>query len=242
MIALPVLIIHTGDPDAAGLARFGSYAEQLRRAAGLAPQAVRIAAVHQGAKLPDRDECAAVLITGSPAMVTDRHPWSERAARWLREAVADGLPVFGVCYGHQLLAHALGGGVGDNPRGLEVGTQTVTLAPGAGEDALLAGAPQCFPAQMQHTQSVLVLPPGARVLAASQRDPHQMLRYGPAAVSVQFHPEFDDALTRADLQRRARRYRERGLDVEALARTVQPSPYAATLVRRFLELYARTPA
>lgn len=238
MTALPVLIIHTGDPDAAGLARFGSYADQLRRAAGLEPQAVRIVPVHEGASLPPWDECAAALITGSPAMVTDRAPWSERTAQWLGQAVERELPVFGVCYGHQLLAHALGGAVADNPQGRELGTQTVTLAPGARDDALLADAPQSFPAQMQHTQSVVAPPAGAQVLAASRMDAHQMLRYGPAAVSVQFHPEFDEELTRADLQRRGERYRKLGVDVDALERSVRPSPYAAGLVRRFLQLYA----
>jgi GMP synthase - Glutamine amidotransferase domain len=242
MTALPVLIIHTGDPDAEGLARFGSYAEQLRRAAGLAAQAVHTVAVHRGETLPDADRYAAALITGSPAMVTDRAPWSEDAARWLADAVPRGLPVFGVCYGHQLLAHALGGVVADNPRGREVGTQTVTLAPGARQDPLLADAPDAFPGQMQHAQSVIAPPPGARVLAASAMDPHQMLRYGPHAVSVQFHPEFDEAVTRADLQRHAGRYRAMGMDIEALARSVRPSPYAAQLVRRFLQLHARAAA
>ncbi|WP_438612278.1 glutamine amidotransferase-related protein, partial [Klebsiella variicola] len=47
----------------------------------------------------------------SPAMVTERLPWSEEAAEWLRQAMAIKLPLFGVCYGHQLLAYALGGEV-----------------------------------------------------------------------------------------------------------------------------------
>ena len=240
--SLPILIIHTGNPDAEGLARFGSYGEQLRRAAGLAPGAARIVPVFQDAALPPAHECAAALVTGSPAMVTDREPWSEQAAAWLREAIAAGLPVFGVCYGHQLMAHALGGEVGDNPRGREAGTQAVALSADAQGDPLLADAPARFPAQMQHTQSVLRPPPGARVLGASALDGCQILRYGPAAVSVQFHPEFDDALTRDDLRRRGERYRRMGLDVDALAASVQPSPYAATLARRFLDLYARVPA
>ena len=92
-------------------------------------------------------------------MVTDREPWSEDTAAWLREAAAAGLPMFGVCYGHQLLAHALGGKVGYNPTGSELGTQTVELLPPAAGDQLLDGLPASFPAQMLHAQTVLQPPP-----------------------------------------------------------------------------------
>jgi len=234
-----VLILHTGDPGPAGLALHGDYANLLRRAAGLAPDETEIVAVFRGDAPDAPSRYAAALITGSPAMVTDREPWSEDAARWLRTAAQDGLPIFGVCYGHQLLAHAFGGQVDYNPRGREIGTHEVELAGDAGGDALLAGLPGRFPAQMQHSQTVTVPPPGARVLARSELDPHQLLRYGPVVVSVQFHPEFDAGLIRADLERRRTRYAGEGLDVAALERGVRDTPEAAGLPARFLALYAR---
>ena len=121
-------------------------------------------------------------------MVTDREPWSEDTAAWLREAAAAGLPMFGVCYGHQLLAHALGGKVGYNPTGSELGTQTVELLPPAAGDQLLDGLPASFPAQMLHAQTVLQPPPGAAVLARSDQDPHQMFRVGPNVFSTHSTP------------------------------------------------------
>lgn len=69
---------------------------------------------------------SAALLSGSWAMVTDRADWSERTAAWVRGAVADGLPLLGVCYGHQLMSYALGGNVGDNPAGWERGLIAVT--------------------------------------------------------------------------------------------------------------------
>ena len=72
---------------------------------------------------------AAVVVTGAHDMVPEHALWSETASAWLRELVGRQVPTLGICYGHQLLAHALGGEVGYHPRGSEVGTVSVTLLP-----------------------------------------------------------------------------------------------------------------
>src|SRR5690606_14699039 len=105
-------------------------------------------------------------------------------------AAAESLPMFGVCYGHQLLAHALGGVVDYNIKGRELGTQTIECLPDATGDALMTGLPTRFPAQLLHAQSVTPLPPGAVALARSDMDRHQLIRLAPAIYSTQFHPEF----------------------------------------------------
>eukprot|EP01037_Dinobryon_pediforme_P037767 gene37767-45420_t len=133
----PVLIIHTGDPNNELKDAYGSYAEQLQKAAGLADHETAIVSVFQGHDLSAPQQYRAVLITGSPTMVTDKLGWSERTAAWLRQAAAAGLPMFGVCYGHQLLSHALGGKVGNNPAGRVAGTMTVTRQAAAANDDLL---------------------------------------------------------------------------------------------------------
>ena len=237
--ALPVLILHTGDPEPSLKERFGSYAEQIAVAAGLEAGEVEVVPVHEGARPRAPQYYRAALITGSPAMVTDREPWSEDTAAWLREAAAAGLPMFGVCYGHQLLAHALGGKVGYNPTGSELGTQTVELLPPAAGDQLLDGLPASFPAQMLHAQTVLQPPPGAAVLARSDQDPHQMFRVGPNVFSTQFHPEFGPDFVRAHLERYQRKYMAENLDVPGLAANVRATPVAGGLLRRFLDLCAR---
>lgn len=236
--ALPVLILHTGDPEPSLKERFGSYAEQIAVAAGLEAGEVEVVPVHEGARPRAPQYYRAALITGSPAMVTDREPWSEDTAAWLREAAAAGLPMFGVCYGHQLLAHALGGKVGYNPTGSELGTQTVELLPPAAGDQLLDGLPASFPAQMLHAQTVLQPPPGAAVLARSDQDPHQMFRVGPNVFSTQFHPEFGPDFVRAHLERYQRKYMAENLDVPGLAANVRATPVAGGLLRRFLDLCA----
>lgn len=232
---LPVLIIHTGDPDETLKGKYGSYATLMRQAAGLADEAVSIVPVYLGEQPAPPSSYRAALITGSPAMVSDREPWSEQTAQWLRDAALQELPMFGVCYGHQLLAHALGGQVDYNPAGREVGTHMVEQT---GEDPLLADLPASFPAQMMHAQSVTQLPPGAVVLARSRLDPHQVLRLGRNIISTQFHPEFSPDFVRAHLERYGERYAQEHLDVPALSREVRATPGASALLRRFLERHA----
>jgi GMP synthase (glutamine-hydrolysing) len=175
-------------------------------------------------------------------MVSAREPWSERTAAWLREAVAAGTPVLGICYGHQLLAHALGGRVGRNPRGREIGTIELRLAPAAREDPLLGPLPETCRAQATHLESVLALPPGARALAASAGDPTQAFAVGTAAWGVQFHPEFDADVMRSYLEERRALLEGEGLDAAGLLERVRETPHAAGLLRRFAQLLAREPA
>ncbi|MEJ7746972.1 MAG: gamma-glutamyl-gamma-aminobutyrate hydrolase family protein, partial [Luteimonas sp.] len=131
----PFLILETGQPVAA-MRRHGSFAHWIRVAAGLEADAAVTCRVAEGEALPRRDGFAGVLVTGSAAMVTERRDWSERSADWLRDAAHADVPLFGICYGHQLLAHALGGEVGDNPAGREMGTIALSLHAQADDDPL----------------------------------------------------------------------------------------------------------
>lgn len=174
-----------------------------------------------------------IVITGSPAMVSDRVPWSENTAQWLAKAVERSVPVLGVCYGHQLLAHALGGEVGYHPKGRETGTRTVELLPEASSDPLFREIPGQFKAQLTHKQSVLRLPPGAVLLGRGGFEPHQAFRVGPSAWGVQFHPEFSDTIMRAYLKVQAPDLTAEDLDPEALIAAVEPAPEASSLLERF---------
>lgn len=229
----PILIIRTGHAPDAIRARHGDFPHWFRLGTRLSLLHLQSIDVSAGEALPPPGEVAGALITGSAAMVTDRAPWSEQTAGWIRTAMDAGLPLFGVCFGHQLMAQALGGRVDYLPGGREIGTQPITLLPAAARDAVAAQLPTSFQAHTTHEQSVLEAPPGATVLARSARDDHQLLRYGACALSSQFHPEFSADVMRAYIHRKRDCMRREGGDPQQVLREVASTPAARSLLRRF---------
>ena len=229
----PLAILQMGRPPEDLRATHGEQADWVT--AALAGVNTPLAVIHpaDGEALPDPAALRGAVLTGSWAMVTDRAPWSERTAQWLRAAMDTQLPLLGICYGHQLMAHAFGGEVDYHPRGREVGLHPVRRLPAAAADPLLAGLPEHFPAHLTHEQSVLRPPAGAIVLAGTAHDPHQILRYGPRALSVQFHPEFTAGLMDACLARRQDLLAAEGHDVSALRAALAPTPHARDILRAF---------
>lgn len=232
----PILIVKAGGTYPEMAARFGDFEDMFVRRLDPSDGPIQTVAPCAGDPLPAPSELAGVIVTGSHDMVTDRHPWSEQTADWIRQAVTAQVPVLGVCYGHQLLAHAMGGVVGDNPNGKEFGTVAIRCSDQADSDPLLAGLPGTFNAQACHSQSVLQLPPGAALLASSDMDPHHAFAVGNRAWGVQFHPEFDARVLRAYIQRFADDLASQGADVNHLLAGVRETPRSAALLLRFQRL------
>jgi GMP synthase (glutamine-hydrolysing) len=233
----PVLIIRTGRAPDAIRARHGDFPHWFRLGAGVHQERVQLVDVAAGEALPATQDVAGAIITGSAAMVTEKLPWSEQTAGWIRDAMDDALPLFGVCYGHQLMAHALGGRVGYLPGGREIGTQLIDLAPGHEGDSLTGVLRGSFRAHTTHEQSVLEAPSGATILARSARDPHQLLRYSPNAISTQFHPEFNADVMRAYIRRKRVDLRREDADPEQIFKDVGATPVARRLLRQFARLH-----
>ncbi|QOW21926.1 glutamine amidotransferase [Lysobacter avium] len=229
----PFLIIETGQP-VASMRRHGTFPHWIRVASGLPRDRAVTINAQAGDTLPTTEGFAGVIVTGSDAMVTERHDWSEATAAWLADAARAGFPVFGICYGHQLLAHALGGEVGNNPAGREMGTQEIELLPAAAADALFAPLPERFPVQLTHEQSVLRAPDGATVLARSALDACQSFRWGDNAWGVQFHPELSATHMRGYIQARKVALQREGLDPAAMVAQVAATPEGRRVMRRFV--------
>jgi GMP synthase (glutamine-hydrolysing) len=235
------LIIETGQP-VASMRRHRGFPHWIRTAAGLSADEVEAVDVEAGAALPAHDDYAGIIVTGSGAMVTERRDWSERTAGWLRDAAHGGAAIFGICYGHQLLAHALGGRVGDNPNGREMGTTPVAMLPAAADDPLFAGLPQPFAAQTTHLQAVLEMPDGAVLLATTDLDPCHAFRWRDRAWGVQFHPEFSGTHMRGYVHARRDALAREGTDPVRVLRAVRAAPHARRVMRRFVRRARRLPA
>jgi GMP synthase (glutamine-hydrolysing) len=231
------LILQTGTTLPHLAARRGDFATWFVHAAALRPHDVEIARVDRGEPLPAASRFTAVFVTGSASMVTDGADWSERSAEWLAAAVrSEAAPILGVCYGHQLLVHGLGGRVDWNPRGRQIGTKWLSASAQAMTDPLFAALGTGFRAQTTHQQSVIEVPAGAQVLAGSALDPHQALRLGERAWGVQFHPEFSAGIMAGYIAGRRERLLSEGLDPAQLLRDCGPAPQARRLLRRFVTL------
>lgn len=192
-----VIIIKTGETMPSLKGRRGDFEDWILAGMGIPGHEAEVVNIPAGEPLPELGNAAGIVITGSHDMVTDHREWSERGASWLAHAVSCGIPTLGVCYGHQLLAYALGGRVDYNTRGQELGTTEISLLEPAFTDPLLGGFPTTFKAHVCNAQSVLQLPPGAVRLAASAWDANQAFRVDDCAWGVQFHPEFDADIMRA---------------------------------------------
>jgi GMP synthase (glutamine-hydrolysing) len=236
-----IIVLKLGDTLPALKARKGDFEDWIVAGLGMAPEEVRVVDVPRGEPLPHISDHGGIIITGSEAMVTEGREWSERAAGWLRLAVGAGSAVLGICYGHQLLAHALGGEVGNNPRGEELGAVEVALDETARTDALLGGFPARIRVYESHAQSVLKLPHGAVRLASNPWDANQAFRFGAAAWGVQFHPEFDAEVARAYIEHHRADLAAEGQDPDHLIRTSTAGTSGDALLRRFAALVTSLP-
>jgi GMP synthase (glutamine-hydrolysing) len=211
----------------------GDFEQWIMTGLGLGSDTVSIVDVAKGDPLPLYNRLTGAILTGSHVMVTERHPWSERVACWIPGVVERHIPLLGICFGHQLLAYALGGRVDDNPHGTEIGMVEVIFDGHAHKDRLLGGIGNPIRVHCCHAQSVLKLPTGAKRLAISAKDANQAFHIGRSAWGVQFHPEFDAEIASAYIDHHHDDLVREGQDPESLMADCEDTPYGALILRRF---------
>jgi GMP synthase (glutamine-hydrolysing) len=183
--------------------------------------------------VPGRCEARAVVVTGSAASVLDGRSWTGELEALVDDAVSRGLPVLGLCFGHQVLARVLWGSdaVRKSPRP-ELGWEEVERT---ADDPLFAGVPERFRCFVSHGDEVDPerLGPDARVLASTRDCTVHAFRAGDRPLwGVQFHAEMGLVESEELVRARAERH---GIDAErVLARRIATEELAASLFQNFL--------
>lgn len=232
---MKVGILETGAPPGDLKDRFGSYGEMFQRLLGGAHSYLWVD-VRQKGWPGATNQCDAYLITGSAAGVYDDEAWIADLKGFVQQQCGR-RPLIGICFGHQLMAEALGGRVIKSPKGWGIGLQRYEVKHRAPwMDDLPA-----FAIPASHQDQVVELPPRAVVTAQSNFTAYAGLAYPQLkAISFQGHPEFPPEYAKALIElRRGRMYSQAQAD-EAIASLGEPNDSAC--VARWLNAFIESPA
>lgn len=175
----------------------GDYPDMFRSVLAAPDMDVEVVDVRE--TVPARGAGDGYVITGSRHSVYDDLPWIQRLAGFLRDEIACGRKVVGICFGHQLLAHCFGGEVKPAPVGWEVGVKDTTICETA--DWMSPPARRIHLIS-SHKDQVAQLPEGAVVTATSANCPVAGFQMGRNVITFQGHPEFRPDYSRALMEYR----------------------------------------
>jgi len=236
------LIIQTGEPVTEAVSQFGTFDQWFTEGLGVGSDRTLTVNVYQDQKLPAVESAAeafsGIILTGSPAMVTDRDPWLVETLNWLEQVFKFNIPTFGVCFGHQMLADVLGGKVDYNPKGRNLGHSECVFTEQASSDPLLKIVSQqaSMPTLASHLQHVKELPRSATLLGSCEMDTNHVFRAEDKLWGLQFHPEWNQAITATYIDARSESLLNEGLDPEQMKAQLQPCKQAYGLIARFAEV------
>lgn len=183
---------------------FGNYPEMFEKLLGAAASDFEFQTyrVIDGELPKSMDECDAYITTGSRHSVNDEDPWVVALEKFVVDLDQAKKKFVGICYGHQMLAKALGGEVAVSDRGWGVGISCNEV------DVIkswMDPEEKSLNLVISHSEQVSRLPAGVEVLAGSDFCPNYMLQVGDHMMSVQGHPEFSKSYSRALMDKRADR-------------------------------------
>lgn len=187
------------------------------------------------------DGADALLLGGSGDYLISRGDIPEiRAALkpFLAEARARRVPTLGICFGGQLMTEAFGGRVEKDEARAEVGTFAVAKTGAGVTDPLFAYLPAVFDAQLGHNDHFVEIPPGATLLASSERSPNQAWAFsGEPVYALTFHPELDVEGTLYRVDYYSDEYHVTPESRAAMASALRNSPEANEMLARFLNTF-----
>lgn len=176
-----------------------------------------------------------VIIGGSDTSVLDQFAWTDSIIRLIHHIAEVKMPLFGSCWGHQMIAQAFGGEVVSDVARKEMGTIDVSLTPQGMADKLFGTMPKVFTAQSGHKDHVTRLPENIEPLASSDRSPIQALRVKDHPIyGAQFHADMGTQ----ELKERLEYYQYDYVDnseFDRICASLRASPEAVKVLANFIE-------
>ncbi len=211
-------ILETGRPPEELTGKHGSYPGMFVNLLAKEDPALEFTfyAALDGEVPSDPHACDAWLITGSRHGVYEKLPWMADLSALIRAAFAEKVPVVGICFGHQIMAEALGGKVEKSNKGWGLGLHSYGL--NADRPAWMSDEEATFAIPAVHQDQVVTLPPGAKAVASSEFCENAAIAYDGPGFSVQGHPEFSEPYQR---------------DLYVARKAILPEPVVAKAVQSF---------
>lgn len=232
----PLLILKAGETYKNIIPLYGDFEDWIRAKIQPPREDLIVEVFMKDTMIPDVHDFAGIIITGSHDDVTDHKPWIEKLAAWLRNTIKENLPVLGICFGHQVLAYATGGKVGNHPAGQELGSVNITLTKAGQHDLLFKDLPVSFPVHANHAQTILKLPKSAIHLAYNNFEQTHAFRTGEKAWGIQFHPEYTDSIMKAMIMAQKSHIEQSGRSPEQIIDQVSLLDYGARILHNFMSV------
>ena len=231
-----IYILKTGETFQSTKDKFGDFDAWVINFLGKLNMTYKVIHILDNQDLPNINSAAGFIITGSHAMVSEELNWSLKLEKYIRKIDSKNIPLLGICYGHQLIAKALGGQSDYNKRGKEIGRVKITRSINSFNDPLLKDFPKKFYAFETHYQSAVKLPANALILASNNKDKHQAVRFSNYIWGVQFHPEFDSNIMREYIINQEETLTKLGVNIDLLLKNVHPSCISNKILKNFMDI------
>lgn len=193
---MEVTILHAGEAPSRLREHHGRFPSWFQNSINIIDPNIRWREIRviDGEMLPDPRELEAIAVTGSAFGVHDLTPWTDRLCEFIADAYSAKIKMVGICFGHQLMAHVLGGTVCRSPGGWGIGLHRFDLT---GGEYLFALGTRNIAIPVSHQDQVVAAPAGAQVFLQSSFTPYAGLLYGNGiGLSVQCHPEFSQSIAK----------------------------------------------
>ncbi|MFA9389372.1 MAG: gamma-glutamyl-gamma-aminobutyrate hydrolase family protein [Prolixibacteraceae bacterium] len=194
-----ILIIKCGSTYPEVKEKHGDFDDWIIQQSNMPHNVFKVYDISEGDQLRHPSEYIAAFITGSHYNVNQRLPWIKQLKDWIITARYSNIPVLGICFGHQIIADALGGKVMLNPKGRTIGIDAVNLTPNGKQNEIFKNIGNSFESYLHHSYIVDSLPTEANILATNSTNIIQAFQID-KIYGVQFHVEYTPEIMKMNLE------------------------------------------